>query len=286
MTTLDQFESVFKAADKAVYHYAPVRIGSVLLVTDLAADDAAALERQARDFLSAIDGPETEWSHLRGDDFDSVGKLLDLVAERSPDLIVAYRHLHSDAWNWPHSLGEYVDVLTQATDYPVLVLPHPDASHALPHSVTNTDRVMAMTDHLTGDERLVNCAVSFTAAGGICWLTHIESSQTFDRYMDMISKIAAIDTETAREEIQEQLLREPRDYIGSCRAVLEKTEGLDVRVEALVTIGRRLGEYRRLIEEHEVDLLVLYTRDEDQLAMHGLAYPLAVELRQIPLLMM
>jgi hypothetical protein len=28
------------------------------------------------------------------------------------------------------------------------------------------------------------------------------------------------------------------------------------------------------------------TKDEDQLAMHGLAYPLAVELRDIPLLML
>ena len=35
-----------------------------------------------------------------------------------------------------------------------------------------------------------------------------------------------------------------------------------------------------------VDLLVMNTKDEDQLAMHGLAYPLAVELRQIPLLML
>ena len=28
------------------------------------------------------------------------------------------------------------------------------------------------------------------------------------------------------------------------------------------------------------------TKDDDQLAMHGLAYPLAVELRDIPLLML
>jgi hypothetical protein len=49
---------------------------------------------------------------------------------------------------------------------------------------------------------------------------------------------------------------------------------------------RRLGEYRRLITEHRVDLLVFNTLDDDQLAMHGLAYPLAAELRQIPLLML
>jgi hypothetical protein len=41
-----------------------------------------------------------------------------------------------------------------------------------------------------------------------------------------------------------------------------------------------------LIEQHEVDLLVLNTKDDDQFAMHGISYALAVELRQIPLLML
>jgi hypothetical protein len=35
-----------------------------------------------------------------------------------------------------------------------------------------------------------------------------------------------------------------------------------------------------------VDLLVMNTKDEDHSAMHGLAYPLAVELRGTPLLML
>ena len=43
---------------------------------------------------------------------------------------------------------------------------------------------------------------------------------------------------------------------------------------------------QRLIEQHQVDLLVLNTQDENQLAMHGVAYALAVELRHIPLLML
>jgi len=51
-------------------------------------------------------------------------------------------------------------------------------------------------------------------------------------------------------------------------------------------VGRRLAEYRRLIAVNQIDLLVLNTMDGDQLAMHGQAYPLAVELRQIPLLML
>ncbi len=30
----------------------------------------------------------------------------------------------------------------------------------------------------------------------------------------------------------------------------------------------------------------MHTKDEDQMAMHGMAYPLAIELRQIPLLLL
>ncbi len=54
----------------------------------------------------------------------------------------------------------------------------------------------------------------------------------------------------------------------------------------LVAMGDRIEEYRRLIDDHRIDLLVLNTLDGDQLAMHGQAYPLAVELRNIPLLML
>jgi hypothetical protein len=60
----------------------------------------------------------------------------------------------------------------------------------------------------------------------------------------------------------------------------------DLSVEGIVTVGRSLSEYSRLVEEHEVDLLVLNTKDADQLAMHGVAYPVVVQLRQIPLLLL
>jgi hypothetical protein len=51
-------------------------------------------------------------------------------------------------------------------------------------------------------------------------------------------------------------------------------------------MGDRIEEYRRLVEDHRIDLLVLNTMDGDQLAMHGQAYSLAVELRGAPLLML
>ncbi len=51
-------------------------------------------------------------------------------------------------------------------------------------------------------------------------------------------------------------------------------------------MGHHLREVRRIVEEQDVNLLVLHTKDEDQLAMHGLAYPLVVELRHLPILML
>ncbi len=182
-------------------------------------------------------------------------------------------------------MGTHVDLLTQHTGVPVMLLPHPQAERSAEHAIENTDRVMAIADHLTGDHRLVNYAVRFTENDGTLWLTHVENEATFGRYMEVISKIPTIDTDDAREAVREQLLKEPQDYIDGCVEVMHNA-GTHVKVEHLVVFGHHLSEYRRLIEQHQVDLLVLNTKDEDQLAMHGIAYALAVELRQIPLLML
>ena len=128
-------------------------------------------------------------------------------------------------------------------------------------------------------------ALTFTKPGGTCWLTHVESQPVFERYMDAVSKIPGIDTDIAREALGEQLLKEPRDFIVACREVLD-AQGLQVRIEEVVAMGRRVDEYGELIAKREIDLLVLHTKDDDQLAMHGAAYALAVELRGIPLLML
>jgi nucleotide-binding universal stress UspA family protein len=246
--------------------------------------EGAPLVEQVRTFLSALGG-NLQWQHLGGADFGSVGSLLEQVEGAAPHLIVTYRHLHSGAWQWPHGLGEYLDVLTQATDIPVLVLPHPDAERALPHAVANTDCVMAITDHLTADARLVDYALRLTAPSGTCWLTHIESQQQFDRFLDAVEKIPEIETDDVRQLVEAQLLKEPRDYVESCRKGIE-AQGVPVKIEAIVAMGDRVEEYRRLVEDHRVDLLVLNTLDGDQLAMHGQAYPLAAKLRGIPLLML
>ena len=116
-------------------------------------------------------------------------------------------------------------------------------------------------------------------------LSHVEDEQTFDRYMEVIARVPEIDSDLARQVVLRQLLREPRDYIESCAQELA-ARGLDLRVEPVVQLGHRLATYRDLVTEHGVQLVVLHTKDEDQLAMHGMSYPLAIELRDIPLLML
>lgn len=285
MTKIDQYESAFRSADKAVYTYQRIEPAQILVVSDFDGEAANRFFESVRSFLSVLDDVRPTFSHLDGDAFETVGELLEAVELRQPDLIVTYRHLHSEAWHWPYSLGQHLDVLTQATPIPVLVLPHPDDDQSLPQGLLNTDRVMAITDHLAGDDVLVNWALRFTESDGTCWLTHIESGPGLERILDAVSKIAEIDSEQANTLIPAQLLKEPADYIRGCRNLIESEE-IRVKIEEIVTVGHRLSEYRRLVEEHQIDLLVMHTMDGDQFAMRGSAYPLAVELRQIPLLML
>ncbi len=285
MTNVDQFESVFRSADKPVFHYAEVELSTVMVVSDLASQAAEGFTKAVRRFLSGVDDESIRWQTLDGGQFASQGELLQKVEQAAPSLVCSYRNLHSDGWRWPHSLGEYLDVLTQVSEAPVLVCPHPEEMEPDKFAEHGTDRVMAVTDHLAGDDRLVNWAVKIAEDDGHLLLTHVEDEAGYQRMIDVISKIPALDTDIARRTIKPQLLKEPRDYIRSCRERLEKA-GAKVKVEEVVTMGHRLGDYRRLVTENRVDVLVLNTRDEEQLAMHGRAYPLAVELRDLPLLLL
>ena len=284
MTRVDQFESAFRAADKPVFEFLQPVVERALVVTDLRGASATAFRDQVRDFLAVL-GNGVQWDLDDGDSFDTIKVLLERVNERKPDLICTYRNLHSEAWRWPYSLGEYLDVLTQIVACPVLVLPHPLVTRTNGRTLQGTDIVMAVTTHLAGDNSLVNNAAGFTNDDGTLWLAHVEDERSFGRFIDAISKIDAIDTDTARERILAQMLKEPGDYIRSCREVIV-THRPTVRVQKIVTAGSRLTEFRRLIDKYSIDLLVMHTKDEDQSAMHGLAYPLAVELRETPLLLL
>ena len=286
MTIVDQFESVFRSAARTVFQAEPVEIESVLVISDGDGSAAEEFAARSRSFLEILDQRENlRWTTVSGSEYGTVPDLLDRVETERPGLICTHRHLHSESWRWPYTLGEYVDVLTQATTTPVLVIPHPERPEFQQLAGRRPRSVMAMTDHLTGDHRLVNYAAHVTHPGGRLLLGHVEDDAIFERYMEAISKISTINTDVARKEIKARLLKDPEDYVDSCREGLARVWP-ELTVEAMVTSGHHIRAYRHLVEEHKVDLLVMNTKDEDQLAMHGLAYSLAIELRAIPLLML
>jgi hypothetical protein len=283
MTNIDQFESVFKSADKAVFSPSEISIKRGLLVVDIDRPSAEPLLKSAHNVLKSFQASHPiDWQIIDDDDFDSVDDLMKKIEDSGTELICMYRNLKTRATKYPYTLGTFVDVLTQATPHPVLLLPDPEANHPI---TKNTDRVMAITDHLTGDNRLVSFAAALTEPGGKLFLTHVEDERVLNKFNSTISKIPLLNTETAEQSIRQQLLKEPIDYIASCRKIIQE-QGQDITVEAIVTMGHYMNDYRRLLEEHQIDVLVLNTKDEEQLAMHGLAYPLTVELRERPLMLL
>ena len=286
MTKVDQFESVFRSALRDGFHYQPIDLKTAMLVTDMDHDASAVYLKRVQDFLANAPGLQNpKWEMVDQSAFKSTESLLERVAKSEPQLICTYRNLHSQGWKYPHSLGEHLDVLLQKTPAPVLVLPHPEAEDRAAHAMAGTHRILVMTDHLANDHLLINHALAFATPEGALSLVHIEDGKVFRRYMDAISKIPAIDTHEAETRIRKQLLKEPHDFIASCRNTLERA-GIHVQIKEIIAFGDRLAEYKSHVDQNKTELLVMNTKDREQLAMHGLAYPLAIELRQIPILML
>ena len=162
---VDQFESIFRSAAKTRFEYSAVQVESVLVISDRDERAASEFGDLVRSRLAVLErGENIRWRVVHGGEYDSVPALLELVETERPGLICTYRHLHSDSWQWPYTLGEYIDVLTQVTSTPIIVLPHPERQPV--DAVRGTKVVMAMTDHLVGDHALVNWAARFTDEGG------------------------------------------------------------------------------------------------------------------------
>ena len=287
MSKLDQFESAFKSASKAVYTHTHIPIERVLVVTDLPAEPSEVFLGEVKNFLHALgtDDEVVSWAGHQVQPGDGADALLEVIESNRPDLVCCFRNLQGRARHFPFSLGAHVDVLAQATTTAILLMPEPNESGRLSANLTRATNVMVLTDHLTGAAHLIDHGVRFTPKDGVLVLAHLEDDATFERYMATIGKIPAIETEEARQLIHAQLTKEPQDYIRSVRQVL-KDARVDIGTQEEVCMGHRVSDCNTLVEQHRVDLLVMNTKDDDQLAMHGLAYPIAVELRATPLLLL
>lgn len=283
MDHIDEFESMFRRAERVGFEHAVIPLNSITLVTDQSAEDAARQKANLLTFIPMLEHA-SDWRLISGDEFSNVGELLAKIDEQQTDLVVTWRHLQEEALVPQHSLGVYLDVLTQATSIPVLVLP---GTALKPKDLSGNlcDRTMVVADHISGDNGLINYGVRFCPDGGTFWLCHVEDDAVFERYMATTERIPEIDSEQARQLIGATLLKEASDFIESCIEEL-KTERSAVQYESRVTRGHFLRQYTELVEEAGIDLLVANTKDEDQLAMHGMAYSLSVELNDIALLLL
>lgn len=286
MTNIDQFESTFRSAAKEAFALQEIKVGKILYICDQEESTDAAFFDAVKKYVSTAQLlSDVEWEWLSCVSIRDVDEVMQKIKTEPPDLICTYRNLGTPAMRYPFSLGVYVDVLTQVTHVPVLLLPRPELCAEEPELLDSIGTVMAITDHLTGDHQLINYAARLAEPKGTLLITHVEDEVVLNRYLATIGKIAAIDTDAATELLGAKLLDEPRDYIQSCRSVLANAY-VDIAIDEHVTFGRHLADYRRMVHGQGIDLLVLNTKDQDQSAMHGLAYPLTVELRKTPMLLL
>ncbi len=283
MDHIDEFESMFRRAERESFQHVKIPIESVAFITDQSPEES---ERRRSEFLSFLPILQSvnSWREITSDQYSNVGELLTKLDEHQTDLVVTYRHLQEASLVPQHSLGVYLDVLSQGTTIPVLVLPGTSA-HPAPLSDGICDRVMVVADHISGDNGLINYGSRMCPDDGTLWLCHVEDDSVFERYMRVIERIPQIDSEQARELIEATLLKEAQNFIDTCVVELNESRP-SLTFEKRVTRGHFLKQYTELIKEGEIDLLVTNTRDEDQLAMHGLAYSLSVELIDTAMLLL
>ncbi len=283
---IDEFESQFNSALKTPYAYQEIPLTLIALVCDHDKSASAELLNSVQHLTPTLAGhPLPRWQVFGRDDFSSVSDLLSKLKDIGADLVIADRNLkldHED--NLIYGLTNYIDALTQVLEAPVLLLPN--RAHDHPEAAFDTPKkVMVETNHLTGDDRLINWGVRFAEPDGSLYLTHIEDGNAFANYIDAIGRIPEIDTEVAEKTIRDTLLKLPHDFVGSARAELH-IKYPDLRVEETVRFGTALSDYESIIEENEVDLLILNTKEAGQLAMNGITYAMAVEFKDRPLLLL
>ncbi len=281
---IDQFESMFKSAEKARYQYDPPLLQRIVVLVDTPRGDATAYTESVRAYMKASNIKADDFEILGNEDFTDIQQMLAAVHSKSPNLIVTHRHLHLHREELEHSLGTYLDTLIQGTSIPVLVTPSPNADGS-PKPLEAANDVLVMTDHLLDDPKCINYGVRFVAPGGIVHLCHIEDDSVFQKYMSLIERIPEIETDVAREKLRGKLLQLPSDYIDSCIEAL-RTESIDAHINPIIRLGHRVNDYHQLIDEHEGDLLVCNTNDPEDLAIHPMAYAIALEFRHQPLLLL
>lgn len=282
MSTIDQFESVFRSSIRPNYQKSYLPLINLLLISDLDDQEASQYLIEVEKFFSDISVPP-KITHLSKDKSLDLDELLQEVEKISPDLIITHRHLHSRQINNKYTLGDHIEVLTQITSVPILLFPHHQAWRK--DLFTPPDRVMVLSDQLSENPTLVDAALSILSTPGHLLFAHVEDETIFDYYLKIIGKLPEIDTELAQEQIKVQLLREAELFIKAISESLQDQEK-EVMTSSHITMGHPLREYVHFVTTNQIDLVVIQGKDDRQMAILGLSYALAVELNELPLLIL
>ena len=283
MSSIDQFESLFRSAVQTRYTPRSYPIREVLVLTDLPEGEDTTFLTQLEPLFQGLTAPP-KLTLVPCEQSQNLEQLLELIEGSDHiDLICTYRNLHTPYGDYPYTLGGHVAVLTQVCTTPILLTPRPESLGGA--NFKAPERVMALTDHVEAHPQLIDAAISMIPPSGTLFLSHVEDEATFERYMGVIAKIPGINTDEARELIQAQLLGDAQRYLESTKATLKESHThLEVGVE--VGMGHHLQEHTARVRQGNIELLVINTKDDDQLAMHGLSHPLAIELSDLPLLLL
>jgi hypothetical protein len=259
-----------------------VEIRRVLVVTDDRAGEPSAQRKAIAAFLPVLDADRPDWQVLDVGTETTVPSLLSLVRDIGPDVVVSRRNLGDAAGGAGRSLGVLLDEMLWELPIPVLILP--DGWGASVGAAGAPRTVMVATDHLTGDNQLVDYGARFTPDDGRLILAHIEDDESFERYMSEIEKIPEIETSVARQRLRERLMQSPRDYVAACTRELQDA-GFTARIDSVVRFGHQANDYRALVDAHGVEMLCLHTERDDAPAMLGMAMMIASRFRELPLLL-
>ena len=98
MTNIDQFESVFRSADKQPFALEPFSFAHVLVVTDLSRELSEPFADEARLLLSEVAKEhQPDWEILGTEDYATVDDLVSRINDSGTDLICTYRNLKTPA---------------------------------------------------------------------------------------------------------------------------------------------------------------------------------------------
>jgi hypothetical protein len=279
---LDQFASLFKSADKPTMIHDDIVVKKLIVVGDESVGNIDSHLESVRKFASILERDEPEWQALAVTTTSAVSSLRDVIRGVGPDLIIAHRDLGETSRRTERSLGVILDELLWDSPTPVLILPDDENGKAV-IPATPPGKLMIATDHLTGDNVLVDYGARLTPEDGTLVMAHIEDDGVFEHYMREIERIPEIESSIARERIRERLLDTPKNYVASCIAVLREA-GLSVHIEDVIRFGHRVRDYERLVDEHGIELLCLHAHWDDAPARLGMAYMIATRCRRLPLL--